>query len=212
MNGAVILIFQLIVLLFSVIIHEVSHGVVAHALGDNTAKERGRLTLNPLKHLDPFGSILLPIMLFLTTGGKFVFGWAKPVPYNPNNLKNPVSGAALIGAVGPLSNFILAIIFGILIRLIAGFGGAGAFPLLTFFNIIVFINVLLGVFNLVPIPPLDGSRLLFALIPARYTNVKIFLERYSLALLLVFIFFGFGLIVPIVNLIYSLIVGQYALL
>ncbi len=210
-NQFIILIFQLVVLLFSVMVHEVSHGVVAHALGDNTAKDAGRLTLNPLKHLDPFGSVFLPIFLFLISGGAMVFGWAKPVPYNPNNLKNPARGAALIGAAGPMSNFILAIIFGILLRIVGLLASAPMLPLLTFLNIIVFINVLLGVFNLVPIPPLDGSRLLFALVPGRYDNLKIFLERYSLPLLLAFLFFGFGLIMPIVNLVYSLITGKWGI-
>ncbi|MDP3999331.1 MAG: site-2 protease family protein [bacterium] len=215
MNETLILIFQLIVLLFSVMVHEVTHGVVAHALGDNTAKDAGRLNLNPLKHLDPFGSVILPLLLALPAlfgQPTFIFGWAKPVPYDPSHLKNPRIGAALIGIAGPLSNFALAIIFAVLIRLLASLVGLSAAPMLLLLNIIVFINVLLGIFNLVPIPPLDGSKVLFALISDRYLGLKIFLERNGLLLVLMFIFFGFGLLIPIVRFIYSLLVGQWALL
>lgn len=212
MNEAVILFFQLAVLLFSVMVHEVSHGVVAHSLGDNTAKEAGRLTLNPLKHLDPFGSVLLPLMLFLASGGSFIFGWAKPVPYNPYHLKNPGLGAALIGAAGPITNFLLAIIFSVLIRIVVSTGVGELMPLVLFFNIIVFINVLLGVFNLVPIPPLDGSRLVLWLIPDRYLRFKILLEQYGLLILLFFIFWGFRLIFPAIQAIYLFLVGPGAIL
>jgi len=109
-------IFQLIVLLFSVIIHEVSHGYAALKLGDDTAEKMGRLTLNPLPHLDLWGSILMPLILFFTTNGKFVFGYAKPVPYNPLNLKNPRRDSAILAFAGPLANLTVAFIFGILIR------------------------------------------------------------------------------------------------
>lgn len=209
-NDPLSLIFWLIVLLFSVMVHEVSHGVVAYALGDDTAKEAGRLTLNPLKHLDVFGSILLPLFIYFISNRQALFGWAKPVPYNPYRLKNPVSGAALIGIAGPISNFALAIIFGILVQLLGPALPQSRIPFIHFLNIIVFINLLLGVFNLVPIPPLDGSKLLFAAIPDKYIGVKIFLEQYGLALLLLFIFFGFGLIVPIINALFSLLVGPWA--
>lgn len=218
MNEIIILIFQLAVFLFSVMVHEVSHGVVAHKLGDDTAKESGRLTLNPLKHLDPFGSIILPLMLSIPAlfgQPAFIFGWAKPVPYNPLRLKikNKDLGGALIAVAGPLTNFVLAVIFGLIIRAAVYAGvGDGLWPAILFFNMIVFINVLLGVFNLVPIPPLDGSKLLFWLIPNRYSKLEFLLERYGLAILLFFIFFGFQLIIPIINLIYSLMVGQGGIL
>lgn len=205
-----VLIFQLVVLIFSVMLHEISHGAVALKLGDRTAKDAGRLTLNPLKHLDLFGSIILPITLFLLSGGTVVLGWAKPVPYNPFNLKNPKKGAGLIGIAGPLSNFIIAIIFGMILRLI--YSSAGAFPVLAtasiLFNFIVLINILLGVFNLLPIPPLDGSNVLFALLPEKYAAVRRFLMRYGFFLLILFIFFGFELISPLIYGIYSLLVGR----
>ncbi|MDO8430127.1 MAG: site-2 protease family protein [bacterium] len=221
MNEFLILIFQLIVLIFSVMVHEVSHGLVAYKLGDDTAKVMGRLNLNPKNHLDPFGSFLLPLTLFLISKGSFVIGWAKPVPYNPNNLKNPKIGAALIGIAGPASNLMLAVIFGIVIRLLAPFlnlqpeimsgqmtSGLGFIFLL---NIIVFVNILLAVFNLVPIPPLDGSKLLFALLPYRYASVQKFLEDYGMMVLLFFIFFGFSLISPLIYGIYSVLVGRWAI-
>lgn len=212
MNQVLILIFQLLVFLFSVIIHEISHGFAALKLGDTTARDQGRLTLNPLKHLDMFGSIILPIMLFVISGGTFVLGWAKPVPYNPYNLKNPRTGAAIIGAVGPASNLVLAIIFGLLLRLL--------FPLISIpivssliilLNFIVYINVLLAVFNLVPLPPLDGSNILFALIPARWHKLQEFLTRYGFWLLIAFVFFGFQLILPVIGTIFHLLTGPAGL-
>ena len=211
MNNILALIFQLAVLIFSVIIHEVSHGIAALKLGDTTAKDAGRLTMNPLKHLDLFGSILLPISLFLLSGGAFVLGWAKPVPYNPYNLKSPRRGAGIIGAVGPLSNLIVAAIFGLILQLgLPAFSGslAGFSETLSY---IVFINILLAVFNLVPLPPLDGSNMLFAVLPRSLYPLQQFLTRYGFWLLLLFIFFGFQFLVPIVGVIYKLLVGPAAL-
>ena len=203
-----ILIFQLIVLLFSVVIHEVSHGVVAERLGDPTARLAGRLTLNPIKHLDLFGSFLLPLSLYFISGGGFIFGWAKPVPYNPLNLKNPEKGGGLIAAAGPLSNFALAIIFGFLFRFLNFFPFEEnlLISLGQFFSVIILVNVMLGIFNLMPIPPLDGSKILFALLPRGASQIRMFLERYGIFLLLLFIFFGFRLITPIVFAIYGLLI------
>ncbi|MDP3729629.1 MAG: site-2 protease family protein [bacterium] len=207
-----ILLFQLIVLIFSVMVHEVSHGAVAYKLGDDTAKVLGRLNLNPLKHIDFMGSIFLPLFLILVQS-PVLFGWAKPVPYNPHNLKNPKKGAALIGAAGPLSNLALALIFGLLIRLTGGIFGTTdtSVAVILFFNIIVFINILLAIFNLVPIPPLDGSKLLFALLPHRYSHIQHALERYGIFILIFFIFYGGQLISPLMHSIYYFIVGQYAI-
>ena len=212
MNEFLILIFQLIVLIFSVMVHEVSHGLVAYKLGDNTAKLAGRLNLNPKNHIDPFGSIFLPLMLMLLHS-PVLLGWAKPVPYNPDNLKNPKSGAALIGVAGPASNLILAVIFGIAIRLSAPLIGqmSSGMVFISLLNIVVFVNILLAVFNLVPIPPLDGSKLLFALLPNRYFAVQRFLEGYGMVILLFFIFWGIGLIFPIINKLYSLLVGTFVI-
>lgn len=203
------MVFQLVVLLFSVIIHEISHGYVAEYLGDPTARLAGRLTMNPIKHLDVFGSFILPVSLWFLTGGAFVFGWAKPVPYNPYNLKNPLAAAGKIAGAGPVSNISIAIIFGIILRIFSTGGLATPF-LATLFSIIIYINILLAVFNLVPIPPLDGSKVLFALLPKTESSYKLafFLEKYGMILVLLFVFFGFQLIIPIINALFYLIAGR----
>jgi len=209
MNQVLQFIFQIAILIFSVIIHEVSHGAVAYALGDSTAKDEGRLTLNPVSHLDPFGSILLPVITYLVGG--FIFGWAKPVPYNPYNLKKPrwlgkISPDALVGAAGPLSNIFLAVVFGFFIR----FGGSYSFFPPAFFQIasfIVFLNLVLAIFNLVPIPPLDGSKVLFALLPGKAYEIQRFMERYGIILLLAFIFLLSGIIIPIADFFFRAITG-----
>ncbi len=208
MNDALMLVFQFIVFIFSVMVHEVSHGLTARRLGDDTAEKEGRLNLNPMNHIDPLGSVFLPLMLFLMRS-PVLFGWAKPVPYNPYNLKNPKSGSALIGIAGPLSNFSIAVIFGIFLRLInaSGFSADFLVPLDLFFNTVIFINLLLGVFNLIPIPPLDGSKILFALLPNRFYNVERFLQAYGMWLLIMFILFGIGIIEPIIRVLYSIITG-----
>jgi len=198
------LIFQLIILLFSVVIHEVSHGAMANALGDPTAKNEGRLTLNPLVHLDMWGSLIVPLTLFVVSFGQFVFGYAKPVPFNPYNLKSQKYGPALVGAAGPASNFAIAIGFGLLIR----FGNEMLNPhLMDLLSSIVVLNLVLAVFNLVPIPPLDGSKILFAFLPDSAENLKISLESIGPFFLLFFIFFAFRLILPIVIWLFTFIIG-----
>lgn len=156
------LIFQLCVLIFSVMIHEVAHGFVAEKLGDDTARMAGRLTLNPLKHLDFFGSLLLPFLLFLTNS-PVVLGWAKPVPYNPYKLhKDYKYGPLKVALAGPASNLILLLVFGFIAR----FGFEFFSPnLVSIFAFIAYLNVYLAVFNLLPIPPLDGSKLLPIIFP-----------------------------------------------
>lgn len=202
----IILIFQLIILLFSIVIHEVSHGFVAERLGDPTARLAGRLTLNPIKHLDIFGSFLLPLFVFILSGGNFIFGYAKPVPYNPNNLKNPKVGAGIIGAAGPISNVAIASVFALFYRLAVGAALSPA--ILQLLSFIVLINIVLAVFNMVPIPPLDGSKVLFSFLSHSFYNLQIFLERYGFFILLFFIFFGFQLITPIIFGIYQLFIGS----
>lgn len=197
-------IFAIAVLIISVVIHEVSHGYSANILGDPTAKYAGRLTLNPIKHLDPIGSVLVPVITFLLGG--FIFGWAKPVPYNPYNLKNQKWGPAIVGASGPLANFLMVILFGLIIR----FGAGQAFftpALFEILSLIVFINLILGVFNMVPIPPLDGSKVLFAFLPYRWQHIQEFLEHYGFFILLIFIFFFFRLLLPIVLGLFKIITG-----
>ncbi len=158
-----ITLFFLIALILSIIIHEVSHGYAAEMLGDPTARLAGRLTLNPVPHIDLMGSIVLPAILVLTSS-PFLFGWAKPVPYNPYNLKNQRWGEAIVAGAGPGINLLLALVFGLVIRF-----GIGELPtsFIALAALVVYINVLLACFNLIPIPPLDGSKLLRTLLPFR---------------------------------------------
>ena len=181
------LIFQLIVLIFSIMIHEISHGAMALRLGDNTAKRLGRLTLNPLKHLDPVGSVILPLMLILFNS-PILIGWAKPVPYNPYNLKNPKKGAALIGIAGPLSNITIAAVFSVILSFSKTLGMSPT--LMAAIGVIILINLLLAIFNMVPIPPLDGSKLLFALFPRSWFKVQMIMERNGFLFLILFLFLG----------------------
>ncbi len=196
------LIFQLIILLFSVVVHEVSHGLAALYLGDDTAEKMGRLTLNPIKHLDPIGSVFLPLMLVLLHSG-FIFGWAKPVPYNPLNLKMPRRDSAILAFAGPVANFSLAFIFGLIMRIIIA--TSSFISLLPFLMFIVWINLILGVFNLLPIPPLDGSKILFYLFPSR--ELEVFLYQYGIIILFLFIFFGGGIILPFISVLFSVFTG-----
>ncbi|MBX4211322.1 MAG: site-2 protease family protein [Candidatus Yanofskybacteria bacterium] len=201
---AFLLIFQVIVLIYSVVIHEVAHGVMAYSMGDTTAKHLGRLTLNPIKHLDMFGSFLLPLLLVIIRS-PFLFGYAKPVPYNPRNLNDRVYGAAKVGAAGPLANITLAVLFGLILRFLPLSVSNTILPQLLSF--VVLVNLMLAVFNLFPIPPLDGHWLLLALLPARYSSLVAFLYRNSILLMVVFIVFIFPRVYPIVGFIFRLITG-----
>jgi Zn-dependent protease len=155
------LIFELAILIVSVVIHEVAHGYAADSLGDPTARLSGRLTLNPIRHIDLTGSILVPAFLVLTNAG-ILFGWAKPVPYNPYNLKNQRWGEAIVAAAGPLTNLFLALILG----LVARFGvGTLPAPFITLSTVAAFVNLFLGLFNLIPLPPLDGYTTLRGILP-----------------------------------------------
>ena len=217
-------IFSIAILILSVVAHEVSHGFVAYLLGDPTAKRAGRLSMNPLKHLDLTGSFIVPLMLVLLKSS-FVFGWAKPVPYNPYNLKNQKWGPGLVAVSGPLSNFLIAGVFGLVslflpldqtakteIGLAAVNGvaifGAGYAPALFFFSsMVVWINVFLGIFNLIPIPPLDGSKVLFSFLPYRWNSLEIFLEKYGFFILLFFLFSFSSILLPVVFFLFRLFLG-----
>jgi Zn-dependent protease len=197
-----IYVFQIIVLIFSAIVHEYMHGWMAYRLGDSTAKDAGRLTFNPLAHLEWFGSFFLPLVMIISNM-PFVFGWAKPVPYNPYNLRDRKYGDAKVAIAGPLGNLVIALFFGLFLRFIP-------FSNLVFtglISLIVYINLVLMVFNLLPIPPLDGSKILAAFLPsdlrARYLNA----EKFGFILVILFVMLAGGIIMPLVELLYRIITG-----
>lgn len=200
-----LIVFQLFIFIFSIIIHEISHGFVALKFGDTTAKDAGRLTLNPLPHLDLMGSIIFPFLFYYSAG--FIFGWAKPVPINPLNLKDPRREGALIAAAGPLSNLSVALVIGLASQLVVVFY-PGAEVAVDLLRRIVLINIFLAVFNLIPIPPVDGSRVLGAFLGPRGEAFMYNLERYGFLILIAFIFLGgIAFIVPIVNFLFRLFTG-----
>lgn len=203
-------IMLILILLFSVIIHEIAHGYAALKMGDDTAEKMGRLTLNPLKHLDPIGSVLVPLFLVIManiTGGGIIFGWAKPVPVNPYRFRDQKYGQAKVAMAGPAINLFVAAIFGALIRFAPLPPTLFFQNLISVFAIIVWINLLLGIFNLIPIPPLDGSHILFTFLPYSTRDVKIFFHQYGFILLLVFIFFLFPLVVPLIGFLFRVLTG-----
>lgn len=202
MNLAGLLISFLIsfgLLLIAMTVHEFSHGLTAYKLGDPTAKYSGRLTLNPFAHIDPMWTFFLPLFLFISTHGQFVFGAAKPVPINYHSLKNPKRDIIWIGLSGPAANFLLASVLSLFLKF---FPTPPGLLSLILGNLII-INVVLGVFNLLPIPPLDGSRILSGLLPPDLAYSYARIEPYGFIILMLLLWFGvFGYIVwPAVNLI-----------
>lgn len=193
-------------LIIAMTIHEFAHGYVAYKLGDTTAKYQGRLTLNPLAHIDPFWTVILPLLLFISSGGQFVFGAAKPVPINYWALSNPKKDIIWIGASGPLCNLIFALLLGIIAKFIP-------VPLIVNFilNQLMVINVTLGVFNLIPIPPLDGSRIVMGLLPKDLSDRYALIEPYGFIILMLFIWMGLfeSLVYPIVIFIIKLITFSF---
>jgi Zn-dependent protease len=184
-------IITLVILILSIVLHEVAHGYAANWLGDPTARLAGRLSANPLLHIDPIGSVLVPGVLYLT-GASFLFGWAKPVPYNPYNLNNQKWGEAIVAAAGPLTNLLLALIFAIVIRFASVLSLSQSFTEMA--SYIVYINVLLAIFNAIPFPPLDGSKIIEPFLPLglalKYRAVKNYMENLGLIglFLCVFVF------------------------
>jgi Zn-dependent protease len=194
----------LVVLLFSVILHEVAHGYTALRLGDPTARDAGRLTLNPIKHIDPFGTVVLPLLLHLTHS-PILIGWAKPVPVNPHLLREPNKAMMLVAASGPLTNITLAVLFALGLRNLP----ASTAPL--FVDTLVFscyINIILALFNLLPVPPLDGSKLLAGLLPVRLRQSYLRLGRYGVFIVLPFIYLAlkYGVLTTIVERIFYILV------
>lgn len=208
-----IMILSVLILIFSIIIHEYGHAWMANRLGDSTAKDLGRLTLNPIPHIDPFGSILLPLF-FVISGTPFLLAWAKPVPYNPSRIKDKKYGDLKVAIAGPGSNIILAVFFGLVARflplaselktslLLSYFRGdfsfisssmAGDMVAVVFFMAVLFcfLNLLLAIFNLMPIPPLDGSKIIVNFLPDRYKYKFLMVERYGIFIILFLLMFGF---------------------
>ncbi len=194
--------FTIAILILSIVIHEVAHGAMAYQLGDPTAKYAGRLSLNPIKHLDPVGSILVPLLLIILPS-PFVFGWAKPVPINPYNFNDQKYGQAKVAFAGVGVNLFLALLFGIPLRLFPGFF-VGHPSLLFIFGIITYVNLILAIFNLLPIPPLDGSHILFTFASE---NTKMFLRQYGLFILIFLIFFLLPTLFTFISFVFELIVG-----
>jgi len=202
------LVIVIVIFLFSVVFHEVAHGWVAYALGDPTAKYAKRLTLNPLRHLDPIGSILLPgILILMSLAGApgIIFGWAKPVPINPYNFKDQKYGSAKVAVAGPLANISLALIFGLALRFLPIIYSVPGISLIFFY--IVQINLILAVFNLLPVPPLDGSHILFTFLPQTAQKLKIFLTQYGFLFIIFILFFFFRYVIWLVVWLMQLITG-----
>ncbi|MGD0218265.1 MAG: site-2 protease family protein [Desulfobaccales bacterium] len=193
----------IVVLLFSVIVHEVAHGYVALLNGDPTARMLGRITLNPLPHIDPVGTILVPALLLLSHTG-ILLGWAKPVPVNPRNFRNYRWGEATVSAAGPLSNLALAMVFAALLHL--GLGGQGLLKL-AYYG--VSINIILALFNLFPIPPLDGSHILSILLPPRLARLYHYLEPVGFVLILLLLYTGvlWAIVMPLYEMIVAFLLG-----
>ena len=175
---------------FAITVHEVAHGWVAKKYGDNTASSLGRLTLNPIKHIDLFGTIILPGLL-LITGTGFIFGWAKPVPVDPRNFKRPLQDMAIVALAGPVSNLLMALAWALIIRIGVAIGTGAeviSLPLIYMGVAGISINLVLALINLLPIPPLDGSRILTGLLPSYWAWQYNRLERYGFILLLVLLY------------------------
>jgi Zn-dependent protease len=226
------IIISLIALFFSIVLHEIAHGAIAFYFGDDTAFKAGRLSLNPIKHVDPIGTIALPILLLLS-GSKMLFGWAKPVPISMEKLKEPKKNILWVAIGGPLTNFFLAIIFLLLLKflytlaeiilnipegknllfylidknpsLIALFKQSFQIGIISFFMLLAFygiiINIILGTFNLIPIPPLDGSRILYSLLPDNLATSYNQIEKYGMLIIIGLIYFN--ILNPILKTVYN---------
>lgn len=191
--------------MLSAVFHEYAHALTAYRLGDTTAKDQGRLTLNPLAHMDLFGTVIIPLVLLFTSG--IFIGWAKPVPYNPYNLRDQKYGSLKVGAAGPLANLVIALALGLVVRFFPfiPFDSSLISPLfLGFLGLIVYINIFLALFNLIPFPPLDGSKIFADLFPRQSQ----YLSRLGFFGIFFALLFAFWVLPPIANLIFWVITGK----
>lgn len=203
MEALIIGLVYIVAVIFSIVLHEVAHGAMANSLGDSTAKDLGRLTLNPFKHLDLFGSVILPLLTYYSGG--FIFGYAKPVPYNPLNLSDRRTGPVKVALAGPATNIVVAVLVGLALRFFPGsLVNSVAGDLLKF---VVQINLLLAIFNLIPIPPLDGHWVLLALLPNRFQRFRYFLQQGSWLFLIIVILFVSPFLRFVIDPLFRLIVG-----
>lgn len=195
--------------IFAITVHEAAHGYVAKYFGDMTAYNEGRISLNPIKHIDPFGTILLPALTIMLGG--ILFGWAKPVPVNFANLRNPKKDMLWVAAAGPASNFIMAIFWVFVIKFAISAPESIAYPLTMMGKAGVSINIVLMVLNLLPLPPLDGGRIAVSLLPNGLAQKFSQLERYGFIILIVLLFTGVlsKILDPLINAVYSLIISLF---
>ncbi len=198
------ILFQVAILLFSVILHEVAHGYAALRLGDPTARSEGRLSLNPIKHMDPWGTVVLPLFLILVRS-PFLVGWAKPVPVNPYLMRDPKRGMMLVGAAGPLANIVLILISALALRSLPFSAPPILFDL---FKYCCAINIILALFNLVPVPPLDGSKVVAGILPPKMRQAYVGIERYGIFIIIGLLYLGLldSVIVPLYRIIFYFLV------
>lgn len=196
-------------LLFAITVHEVAHGWVARRLGDRTAEMLGRLTLNPIKHIDPVGTVLVPAILLIAGG--FIFGWAKPVPVDPRNMRHPKRDMAIVAAAGPLSNLAMAVIWALIAKLALALTPIlpwVSVPLIMMGKIGIFLNLILMVLNLLPLPPLDGGRVLTGFLPDTLAMKFAQIEPYGMFILVALMITGYlgKIIAPMVFMLERLLV------
>ncbi len=181
---------SVVLVVYSIILHEIAHGYAAYRLGDPTAAMRGRLTLNPIKHIDPFRTILLPVMILLMSGMTFIFGGAKPIPVNPYNFRNVGKGMLITGIAGPLVNLTIMVVCALLVRMLSRLGGMVSTAIIMIVFRVGLWNMVLVAFNMVPIPPLDGSRVLRYFLPRDAQRAYDSVEPYGLLIVMIAVFSG----------------------